>query len=185
MPPKAETQATEARRGASWLQLLAAAAAGAALCSSALLAHDAGRRPSMSIVDRELLAGSIFVGHLAPDMDSVAAAVASAELYVGTAAVASNLNRSRPSLPRPSVARAPHRLRPPKSHTLWVIRCPTTLQRIEMGYAVLEGVIARTGGPGDCSPRKDSGKGASVPGGFSADNADAPRDQRVLRCRGH
>jgi len=124
MPPKAETQATEARRGASWLQLLAAAAAGAALCSSALLAHDAGRRPSMSIVDRELLAGSIFVGHLAPDMDSVAAAVASAELYVGTAAVASNLNRSRPSLPRPSVARAPHRLRPPKSHTLWVIRCP-------------------------------------------------------------
>lgn len=98
--------------------MLAAAAAGAALCSGALLTHAAGRRPPMPIADRELLAGSIFVGHLAPDLDSVAAAVASAELYGGTAAVASKLNRSRPSLPRLSVARDPHRLRSPPKVTL-------------------------------------------------------------------
>jgi len=96
----------EARRGASaatWLQLLAAAAAGAVLCSGAVFAQ-AGRRPPPALARLEL-EGSVFVGHLAADLDSVAAAVASAELYGGTAAVASSLNRSV----RQQWCAAPHR----------------------------------------------------------------------------
>jgi len=44
-------------------------------------------------IGRLELQGSIFVGHTAADLDSVAAAIAGAELYGGIAAVASTFNR--------------------------------------------------------------------------------------------
>ena len=76
------------RVGNSWMQLLAAAAIGAAVALAVC------KIPGRALLDmgREELQGCIFVGHVAADLDSVAAAVAGAELYGGTAALPSALN---------------------------------------------------------------------------------------------
>ena len=76
------------RVGNSWMQLLTAAVIGAAVALAVC------KIPGGALIDmgREELQGCIFVGHVAADLDSVAAAVAGAELYGGTAALPSALN---------------------------------------------------------------------------------------------
>jgi manganese-dependent inorganic pyrophosphatase len=92
MPPKTPAARTGAgARTSSWPQMLLATAVGAAAAFAACwgTALPAGVGAPASEPE---LRGSIFVGHLAADLDSVAAAVAAAELHGGTAAVASVLN---------------------------------------------------------------------------------------------